>query len=119
MTCAVREVCPRLGARRVVVNDVPENLVKPMAPAILMLRESQLFFFCDLGLCPRMRYRPGLKARLNALDAVRQAAHGLCRHDIAGFCEAYSLQAPWLGCKRAGYEVGPRACGRIFLRFLA
>ena len=41
----MREVCPRLGARRVVVNDDPENLVKPMAPAILMLGESQLVFF--------------------------------------------------------------------------
>ena len=93
------------------------RIVRPMSPAILMLRETQLVFLCDLGLYPRMRYRPGLEARLNALGTVYRAAHGLCRHDIAGFCEAYSLQAPWLGCKSAEYEVGPRACGRNFYAF--
>ena len=42
--CGERGVPTPLGKSRSRVNDDPENLVKPMSPAILMLRESQLFF---------------------------------------------------------------------------
>ena len=117
----MREVFPRLGHVREFVNDDPKiEFSQDYTQAI----SENLSCFLSVPwaytlACDAQASSTQKHTRMRCIGTVYEAAHRPCTHNIAGFCEAHSLRAPWAGFKSAGCVVAPRACGRIFYAFWA
>ena len=112
----MREVFPRLGHVREFVNDDP--ITKFSQDYTQAISENRSTYTVPSHATPPRPHRPRSTLEC-AVGTVYETAHGPCTHNIAGFCEAHSLRAPWAGFKSAGCVVAPRACGRIFYAFWA